>query len=312
MADRKNWEQFEIAVAQFVAALDPAAKVEHNVLLPDKDTGHLRQRDVWIEARVCQLFPIKVLISCKRWGKKLDEQDIDAFVGELRSSGAQKGVIYSFSGFTEPAIRKAKVLDICCCKLYDSRPPDIPESLFFSVYCCTPVFRIALLEQPDRAWGIKTFDDLFALRFSGDKEGITLIDQLATIYQEGEMEATSEMIDSRQFPKPWQVVVEFTTEEKEKPLTLKIAVEGNWKVYRGRLEAHLLKGSYSFTTGEFFGEQSLPMIDMRGPEPGPGWELVQNPPAKIELNSAVFALTEGHFREAAIRQLGPHRIEGLA
>jgi len=45
MKDPK-WKQFEIAVAQFVSALDPNAKVTHNAQLPDKHTGKLRQRDV--------------------------------------------------------------------------------------------------------------------------------------------------------------------------------------------------------------------------------------------------------------------------
>lgn len=89
----KGWKDFETAVARFIAALDPDATVKHNVYLPDRDTGHPRQRDVWIEARICGVFPVKVLVSCKRWDRKLNEQDIDAFVGELRSSGAHKGVI---------------------------------------------------------------------------------------------------------------------------------------------------------------------------------------------------------------------------
>jgi len=35
----KEWESFEIAVAEFVAALDPTAIVRHNVRLPDKHTA---------------------------------------------------------------------------------------------------------------------------------------------------------------------------------------------------------------------------------------------------------------------------------
>ena len=46
------WLQFEKAVAAFVAALDPKAIVKHNFNTPDKDTGHSRQRDVWVETKV--------------------------------------------------------------------------------------------------------------------------------------------------------------------------------------------------------------------------------------------------------------------
>ena len=35
----KDWEQIEVAVERFVAALDPRVKVRRNVKLSDRDTG---------------------------------------------------------------------------------------------------------------------------------------------------------------------------------------------------------------------------------------------------------------------------------
>src|SRR3990167_7095920 len=90
-----QWEQFEKAIAAFVQALDPEANVQHDVKLPDIHTRRPRQRDVWIEAKVCKHYPVKIYLSCKRLKRKMNEQDIDAFNGELISSGAHKGVIYS-------------------------------------------------------------------------------------------------------------------------------------------------------------------------------------------------------------------------
>ena len=55
-----------------------------------------------MEAKFGQHFPIKILLSCKYWEEKLKLQDVDAFLGELRSSGAHKGVIYTRTGFTSP------------------------------------------------------------------------------------------------------------------------------------------------------------------------------------------------------------------
>jgi hypothetical protein len=92
------WKLFERAVAQFVAALDPSAIVRHDVRLPDIDTGEPRQRDVWVEAKVCNHYPLKLLISCKHTASPIDSQDMDAFIGERRSAGADKGVMYSLSG----------------------------------------------------------------------------------------------------------------------------------------------------------------------------------------------------------------------
>ena len=59
----------------------------NDAMIPDKDTGEPRQRDVWIETKVCDHFPLKILVSCKRYKAKLNQQHLDAFIGELRSSG---------------------------------------------------------------------------------------------------------------------------------------------------------------------------------------------------------------------------------
>lgn len=71
MSDKK-WEKFEIAVAKFIDALDEKSIVKHDVDIPDQDTGEDRQRDVWIEAKIANHFSVSVLVSCKRWKKKLN------------------------------------------------------------------------------------------------------------------------------------------------------------------------------------------------------------------------------------------------
>src|SRR5260221_6570923 len=139
------WKQFELAVAQFLQALDPAAKVRHDVTIPDFDTGEPRQRDVWIEVNVCQHIPITILVSCKRYRTKLNEKHIDDFIGEIRSASANKGVLYSFTGFTNQAIAKATRTKISCCRLYDNQPADLPSLLLFpSLFICKPAFRLGL------------------------------------------------------------------------------------------------------------------------------------------------------------------------
>jgi Restriction endonuclease len=128
------WQRFEVAVASFCAALDPSAKVSHNVKTPDRDTGTPRQRDVWIEARLCDHFPVKALVSCKRYKRKLNQQDMDTFLGELRSSQAQVGVLYSYSGFSKNAVSKGRAAGVSCCRLYADQPPDLPELISFASY----------------------------------------------------------------------------------------------------------------------------------------------------------------------------------
>ena len=104
-----KWKEYEIAVKTFLSALgDKNCKIVHNVICTDKHTNTSRQRDVLIETLVCNLFPIKILVSCKRYKKPLNISDIDHFNGEFISSAAQKGVIYSYSGFNDNALEKAK------------------------------------------------------------------------------------------------------------------------------------------------------------------------------------------------------------
>src|SRR5262245_60861561 len=104
MARDREWRQFEKAVARFVAALDPKARVRHDVRPLDKHTRKPRQRDIWVDTSIGGVIPLSILISCKRYKRRLDQQHVDAFHGELLSSGANKGVLYSYSGFTSDAI----------------------------------------------------------------------------------------------------------------------------------------------------------------------------------------------------------------
>jgi len=117
-ANRKTpaWKAFEQAVAKFIRALDPKAEVLENAKPPDIDTGRKRQRDVMVKATVCGHYPVPILVSCKLKKRRLSQEDIDHFVGEIRSANAVMGVIYA-KGFAQPAIEKARKLNIPCCIL---------------------------------------------------------------------------------------------------------------------------------------------------------------------------------------------------
>ena len=282
----KEWEQFEVAVEQFVAALDPRASVRRNVLVPDRDTGHSRQRDVWVETTVCNLFPVKILISCKDWAAKLDEGDIDAFIGELRSSGAHMGVIYASSGFTEPAIRKAQVVGISCYKLYSDEPPDIPGALLFQFYCCVQSYRFGLAGDDLQAWTDVSLAALFERNSPDDTAPNKLLDVLCRGFEEGGKESIKALTERSCVPPPWVQRVSFT--DRVPPLHL--SLEGKWRLYRSKLEASLLQGTYSFTENRFVGTSFTPWIDMKGEEPGPGWEVLNPETPEIQRGLVVVTL----------------------
>lgn len=292
-----------------MAALDPNASVKHDVKLPDIHTNTPRQRDVWVEAKVCQHFPVKIYISCKRENRSLNQQDIDAFNGEFISSGAQLGVIYSYSGFGENAIQKAKKLGISCCRLFENEPPDIPQTLLFSsCYCCTPRISLSVVAPLDSCWKIKSWNDLFTLQFDDEDTRIDVIDAIVRSYFAGEKEARKQAERGKLFPPNWARVLHFYDDTEEK--ALRILIRGLWNIYEGRLEAYLLKGSYNFSSGEFIGTQSTPVIDLYN-APGPGWKLLDTLPLKEAIPGflkSVFILSSGNAKDSIISNLGPKAL----
>lgn len=306
-----EWKEFEIVVAKFVEALDPNASVKHDVKLPDIHTNTPRQRDVWVEAKVCQHFPVKVFISCKRENRKLNQQDIDAFNGEFISSGAHLGVIYSYTGFGDKAIDKAKKIGICCCSLYQNKSPDLPESLIFaSSYCCTPRMSLSVVAPLDPIWNLKTWNDLFSLSFEAGGKRTSALDAIVKLFFTGEKEAAQNVTKDKLFPTNWAKLLELVEETPDRK-TIKIIIRGLWNIYEGRLEAYLLNGSYNFTSGEFIGTQSTPVIDLHSVHPGPGWILLEKPPSSQSVPGfikGVFIMSGGNAKEALKNNLGPNPI----
>lgn len=99
-------EIFEQSVAELVAALDPGAEVEHNVIQDGRISGVTRQIDVMVSGH---LGPsnLKIAIECKRYKRKLGIGAIDEFAGKLQDLGVAHGVLYCTSGYTGPAKARA-------------------------------------------------------------------------------------------------------------------------------------------------------------------------------------------------------------
>jgi len=300
------WRQFEQAVADFVAALDPTATVRHNIRVPDIDTGKSRQQDVWVEAKICGHIPIRVLISCKRKSALLNSQDIDAFVGELRSSGANKGVLYSLSGYTKPALKKADKLSILCCRLYQGEPPDIPNILIFRSFCCTSRAQLSLDRIPEQP--IRVYNDLFDIKVGGEGgQQAKIIDLISEAYLKSEKNVIAKASAEKRFPASWSDAFQLTFDNSSLQ-SLTVTIRGTWRVWSGRLEAHLVSGAYVLNNQEFIGRQFYPAIDMKGPGPGPGWELLQEAPTVVEPSTAIFFLYGGSVSKLLKEALGEQPI----
>lgn len=302
----KEWREFEKAVADFAAALDPAAKVQHDIRLPDKHHRGSRQRDVWIEATICRHFPVSVLVSCKRWKRKLHSGNIEAFDGELASSGARVGVLYSYSGFTKPAVEKAKALKIPCCRLYAGSGPEIPKVLSLTAYCCMPQIFVSLSSKPPSNCGLRTWKELFELPVRVANGKSKLLDEIVRAYHEAEKSSVQKVGSKAIFPKPFGTEL---TVPPQAPVikSFRVTAFGRWKFYRARLEAFVVNGSYEFTSKDFKGQIATPAIDRFDSEPGPGWEFVEGTPK--DRPGIVIILFKGNAREVLVETMAHKRLE---
>jgi hypothetical protein len=260
--------------------LDPFASVKHDARIPDADTGARRQRDVWIEGKLCGLFPVKVLISCKRYKRALNESDVDHFLGELASSGAHKGVIYSHSAFNSRALEKARRRGVSCMRLYQNEAPEIPEVLVFPhAYCCYPRFVLELLWKDDPHGRLLKWSDLLS-RPSGET-GIDrqVVDFISAKYVEGQELALQRAHSEGRLP--MNVAKECTfVDDDDSDIRAHIRFGVIWRIFEAKLEAYNVNGSYSFTEKQFVGRIATPLVDAWSSEPGPGWTFLNERPNK--------------------------------
>lgn len=303
-----RWRASEEAVARFVAAMDPGATVSHDIRLPDRDTKRPRQIDVWVEARLCGLLPIKVHISCKRLKRKLHQGDIDTFIGELRSSGAHKGVIFSHSGFGQAALEKAQSIGICCCKLYENEPAELPERLVFDSYCCFSYLQqIKITPFPVPGHSFVTWSDVLEFPVSvSDMERWPIADLLAEEYKRAEGESVRMSEAEGGFPREFVAALPALTAH-DYGLNFSVSVSGKWKIYRASAKAILLDGAYNFTENLFHGQQFSPWIDRLGPHLGPGWEDVAEPPELAHMTT-VLSFYNSDIRSILLEGFGPLQI----
>jgi hypothetical protein len=300
------WKQYEIAVALFIRALDPEATVTHDAKTPDGDTGSPRQRDIWIEGRLCKLFPIRVLVSCKRYGRVLNELDLDHFIGELATSRANKGVIYSFEGFNELAIEKAKAHSIECLKLYENQPPDIPEILAIPhSYCCYPRLQLSLVWIKDAEHRLRTWNDFFNRPSGSSDPDLPVIDFIYSILSQNQQKVVDQLPGSG-LPLDWLFECTFIDPEYEE-LQLRLRIAQTWDFYEAKLDAYIINGSYSFTEKQFFGKIMSPAIDTWSAAPGAGWSKCPSRPS-VHGGHIAFAFMFGDIRKAIRERTGPKEI----
>ena len=293
----KPGTEFEIAVFAFTKTLDPSAEVIFDHKVPDRDTGTMRQCDVWINAKFGAHWPLSILVSCKDHNRPLDVGDIEKFLGEIHSTRANTGVIYSKGGFYQPALDKAKANGISCCRLYQNQPADLPNSIVFEHFACTPSYQIVLKSNLSKT-RLRTWNDLFDTA-EDDK---TIIDVIATETANTEQKSVEEKTQQSGFPSDW--VLELVFREDDIRPEIRLDIVCRWKWYRARLEATLLNGSYCLSDETFRGTMMGPSIDMRCPHPGEAWTEITDRNFAMPANRVIVILTEGNLKDTLRESLG--------
>jgi len=139
-------------------------------------------------------------------------------------------------------------------------------------------------------------------------------DAIVRSYFEGEKEAVKQVGADCLFPSNWAKSLECVKDDNKK--SIKILIRGIWNIYEGRLEAYLLRGSYNFTSDEFIGSQSTPLIDTQSVHPGAGWTLLNEIPSSDSVKGlikGVIMFSGGDAKNALQVNLGlkPIKIEKI-
>lgn len=107
-----EWRQFEKLVALIERHIGPqGATVKSPDRIRDRDTGHLREVDVSVRYQVGSV-PILITIECRERASVEDVTWIEQLVSKRDSIGASATVAVSCTGFTEPAIERARLRGI--------------------------------------------------------------------------------------------------------------------------------------------------------------------------------------------------------
>lgn len=259
MTTRKEdpvWRKFEKAVATFLQALDPNAKIVDDVSIPDKDTGTPRQRDVWIDSSIAG-FNVQIYVSCKDYKRKINQQDMDAVIGELASSGANKGVIFAKNGFGEDAKKKAKANGIDCCVLLGNDSSiELPNELDFNFYA----------RRGRVTFSFGTPDRDRQMAFIGSKDLGRRSRVVAVLSKEYSrlvrQSCASNFADTKSV-----IAIKSSLDSQ----TVSVKLHHSWEYYVAKLRNKLFEGSYNFNQQQFRGTVTSPAFDATGPDLGDQW-----------------------------------------
>ncbi len=120
--------EFELFVKEHISSLGEDLKsfiAEHDTILVSHDGEY--QIDIYAEFDLLGVM-FKVLVECKRHKNKIKREVVQILKEKLNSCGANKGLIFSTSGFQTGAIKFATVHGIALVRVIEGRFTYITKS----------------------------------------------------------------------------------------------------------------------------------------------------------------------------------------
>lgn len=106
MIDYREYENGITDVLRFVTGSD--CEVQRDVLVPGRRSGVERQVDILVRGSMFGLTDATLAVDCKLWKKKLDVNDVGAFLTYLDDVGADLGMLITTEGYTAAAKKLAR------------------------------------------------------------------------------------------------------------------------------------------------------------------------------------------------------------
>ncbi|WP_328688605.1 restriction endonuclease [Streptomyces caniferus] len=155
------WQRYELSVREMLKALDPDAEVTHNKHVTGRLSNAPRQLDVWVTGKVVGL-EVTVAVECKRHGRPASIEVVDQFIGKVLDIGADRGVLYSYSGFSSNAVSRALGSSNPSIMVIALDTPEIVKTMR------APGFPVDLLAQDEAPQWVDEMDEGAFQRFLGD------------------------------------------------------------------------------------------------------------------------------------------------
>ncbi len=129
----KKGDVYEKLVAKVISAFDSSSVVQRGQWINGPDGR--RDKDVSIQGKI-DGFPFSILIECKDFSKKhhVGIHYVDALDSKRHDVGVNMAIICSNSGFTKPAISKAKRVDIGLISILKSGDNRIKTQIIEEIY----------------------------------------------------------------------------------------------------------------------------------------------------------------------------------